>query len=437
MIAPMEPDWRVAGFLMLAACAAAVLFGLVPALHTSNTSLTRASRGEFGENLTVSRLRSTLVVAQVAVCALFLVTAFTVLGGLRQLASTDTGLELDRVADVRIPAEHRDAMIARLRADTRIEQIGVAWRGPLYGPLRTTLVTPSGSSEAVPTGTTVVSPEYFELLRLPLLGGRVFTPEEAIARADVGVISEATARRFWPGRDALGQFITINDASRVVQGARTFPHKRVQVIGIAKDAINGMLMDGIDATCIYLPISVDREDEAMLLVRARSSQGELRQAVSDATATIRKDASFSVYPLAAIIGVQIWSLQALSWVVTLLAAIALVLAVSGTYGVIAYLVMQRTREFGIRVALGATAGGIVRSVVRGALRLGLIGIVIGLALALAEFVAFTAVVDLDAQLEVLPFAGGAVVVLLAMMFAAWLPSLGAARVDPAVALRSE
>lgn len=437
MIAPMDADFRVSVFLVVMAVVAAVLFGLVPALQTTRTSLTRASRGEFGESVRMSRVRNGLVVAQVAACALFLVTALGILAELRELASVDTGLDLDHVTDLRVPVEHRTRMIERLLGDSRVEAIAATWRPPLYGPLRSVVVTPAGSNEVITAGFTVVSPNYFEIFRLPLVGGRLFTHEESVARADVALVSEATARRFWRGRDAIGQVIQLSAANRGNREASGLTHQQVVVVGIVQDAINGSLGAGIDSTCIYFPTHLAAPGELALLVRGRSTMRELGDAVADATAAVREDASFPIYPLRQIVGVQIWALQAFSSVVMVLAVIALVLALSGTYGVVAYVVMQRTREFGIRMALGATAAGIVRSVVKGALRLGAIGTCIGFALAAAMWSVLASVIEILPRFGVVPFLLGAVVVLIATGLAASVPSLRAARVDPAAALRSE
>ena len=164
-----------------------------------------------------------------------------------------------------------------------------------------------------------------------------------------------------------------------------------------------------------------------MLIRSRSTTRELRTALTDATAAVREDAAFPMYPMRQIVGVQIWALQAFSSVVVVLAAIALVLAVSGTYGVVAYLVMQRTREFGIRMALGATAAGIVRAVVQGALRLGAIGTLIGFVLAMAMWSVFASVIEILPMFGFAPFAAGACVVFVATLLAASVPSLRAAR----------
>jgi macrolide transport system ATP-binding/permease protein len=437
MLAPMEPDIRVSVFLVLGAVAAAVFFGLLPAMHTSRTSLTRATRGEFGEGVRASRLRNGLVIAQVAACAVFLVIALGVLGELRRITDVDTRLDIDYVGDLRVPNEHRAAVAERLLRDPRVEGIAITWRPPLYGPLRNVLVTPAGSAEVITAGFTVVSPEFFDLFKLPLVRGRLFTRAEAMARADVAIISEATAARFWPDRDALGQEIALDQGNRNLPGTRGLGHTQVRVIGIARDAINGSLAAGFDPTCIYFPTHITAPDGVAMLVRARTDMRELRAAVADVTAAVREDAAFPIYPMRSIVGVQIWALQAFSSVVMLLGVIALVLAISGTYGVIAYLVMQRTREFGIRMALGASAAGIMRAVVRGALVLSAIGAAIGSALALGLFAVFAAVIEILPMFGVAPFVLATAVVLLATALAASVPSLRAARIDPAAALRAE
>jgi predicted permease len=438
LLAPLDPDIRVLLFLVLSALASAVLFGLVPAFHTSRTSLSRASRGEFGESVRVSRLRSGLVVAQVAACAVFLVTALAVLVELRRLATVETGLDLDGVVDLRVPANQRAAVAARLALDPRVEQIAATWRPPLYGPLRNVLVRPSGSSEALPVGFTVVSPEYFELFRVRLLRGRVFTREEAETRADVAIVSNATARRLWPGADALGQTIAIDDANRQTPGMqRRLLHKQVRVIGIAPDVIGGSLMAGIDPTCVYFPTALVAADETALLVRARTDLRAAGAAITAATTAVREDAAFPVYPLPQVVALQIWALRVFSATVLALGLVALVLAVSGTYGVVAYIVTQRTREFGIRMALGATASSIVRGVVTGAVRLGAIGVAIGAAVALALSRVLPALIETPPLSAAPPYFLGAAVVLAATAAAASIPSLHAAQVDPAAALRAE
>jgi putative ABC transport system permease protein len=437
MMAPMDPDMRVSAFLVLGAFAAAALFGLLPAIYASRTSLTRASRGEFGETVRASRVRNALVIAQVAACAVFLVTALGVLGELRRLSSIDTGLAIDPVGDLRVPPEHRAAIVQRLLGDPRIERISATWRPPLYGPLRRIFVSPAGSDETVVAGFTVISPEYFDLFRVPIVRGRAFTRDEGAARADVAVISEATAARFWPGRDALGETIYISDANQRLPGTRGLRHKQVEVIGIAKDVISGAVATGIDPSSIYFPGPLVAADMTALLVRGRSTMSELRRAVTEAASAVGDGAAFPMYPMRQIVGLQLWALQAYSSVVLLLGTVALALAVSGTYGVVAYLVMQRTREFGIRMALGATVGGIARSVVKSAMWLGATGTAIGSVIAIGFGYLLVSVIEILPPPAATSFFLAAAVVFIATALAAAVPSLRAARVDPAAALRSE
>jgi hypothetical protein len=367
----------------------------------------------------------------------FLVTALGVLGELRRLSTLETGLAIEPVGDLRVPPERRAAAVRHLLADPRVERISATWRPPLYGPLRNIFVSAAGSDETVVAGFTVISPEYFDLFRVPIVRGRAFTRDEGAARADVAVISEATAARFWPGRDALGETIYISDANQRLPGTRGLRHKQVEVIGIAKDVISGAVAMGIDPTCIYFPGPVVAGDMSALLVRGRSSMSELRDAVTDAANAIGEGTAFPMYPMRQIVGLQIWALQAFSSVVLLLGVVALVLAVSGTYGVVAYLVMQHTREIGIRMALGATVGGIARSVVKGAMCLGAAGTAIGALIAIGFWYLLVSVIEILPAPSATSFFIGAAVVLMATALAAAVPSLRAARVDPATALRSE
>ena len=159
MLAPMEPDARVVWFLTLTAMVSAICFGLSPALHTTNTSLTRAARGEFGERVRASRVRDALVVAQIAACALFLVTASALLNELNRISNMVRLVKVDDVADLRVDLQYRAAMVERLSADPRVASIVAVWRPPFYGPLPTLQMMPDGSSTEVTAGFMVASPD--------------------------------------------------------------------------------------------------------------------------------------------------------------------------------------------------------------------------------------------------------------------------------------
>jgi putative ABC transport system permease protein len=436
MLAPMEPDSRVVLFLMFSAIGSVMCFGLSPALQTTNTSLARASRGEFGERVRSARVRNALVVGQIAACALFLVTASQLLGELNRISNVVRGINVDYVADLRVGREYRARVVDRLVNDPRVASVATAWRPPFYGPLRTLPVTPEASTNEIAAGFMVVSPEYFPTMDIAIVRGRAFSRSEADARANVAVISEATAHRLWPNGDGLGQTLHIGDATRS-PGLRRPAHTDVRIVGVARDVISGSILDGVDRTCVYFPTSPSVDEDMSLLIRTRTTMPSLQDAVNEARVAVREDAAFPFYPMRQVIGLQVWAMQMASAIVSLLAAGALLLAFSGTYSVMAYLVSDRMREFGIRMALGASVAGVVRSVLEQALRLGVSGTIVGGSLALALSTVLASLVEIMPAPSAGPYLLGAFIILLASAIAAVVPSHRAARVDPAVALRTE
>jgi predicted permease len=436
MLAPMDPDGRVVAFLTLSAIGSVMCFGLSPALQTTKTSLSRASRGEFGERVRGSSVRNALVIAQIAACALFLVTASQLLSELNRISNTVRDIHVDNVADLRVGAEYRSRVVDRMTTDSRVASLAAVWRPPFYGPLRTLPVRRDGSPDEIAAGFMVVSPEYFPMMDIAIVRGRAFSRAEADARADVAVISEATARRLWPTGDALGQTLRLSDGNRSGSVRRPV-HTEVRIVGVARDVISGSILDGIDTTCVYFPTSPSLDEDMGLLLRTRTTMTSLRDAVNDARVAVREDAAFPLYPMRQIIGLQLWAMRMASAIVSLLAIGALLLAFTGTYSVMAYLVSDRTREFGIRMALGASVSAVVRSVLEQALRLGISGMVVGGVLALALSIVLSSLVEIMPAPSAGPYLIGALIVLLASAIAAVVPSRRAARVDPAVALRTE
>jgi ABC-type antimicrobial peptide transport system permease subunit len=282
----------------------------------------------------------------------------------------------------------------------------------------------------------VVSAEYFEVLGVPLISGRAFSREEGERNAEVAVVSKATADRLWPGRDPIGATF------RIVEPARRSPGQRItmttaRVIGVARDVTSGAIVAGHDVTCVYLPTALTSNSAASLLLRTRSDMTALRAALSDAAAAVRGDAAYPVFPLRQVVGLQLWMLGVFSTAAAALAAIALIFAISGTFAVIAYLVSQRTREFGVRIALGATGHDLVLSVIVGAMHLGTLGIVIGGAIAFALSRLFASRIPILPTFGVQPYILGVLVIGAATLAAATIPSQRAGKIDPCEALRAE
>ena len=434
-LAPFDPDIRVLGLLFGAAVIAAVVVGLSPAMQITKATLMRVAKGRVGVQAPVSRLRSGLIVMQIAACALFLVGATGLIDESRRLARPEVGLEYERVIDVRVAADLRAAVFARLASDPSHEAVAVAWRPPLAGPLRSLRVMPTNTGLEYDTGFMAVSPEYFGVYGIRLVRGRAFTAQEVNRNAALVIVSAATARRFWPGQDPIGQTLDILPSRE--RRERRPAHGRVHVVGVAEDVTSGWIGDGIDATCVYVATSASAAGDMSILVRARKDPALAKASIAAAVRDVQPDATFDTYQIKTMVGMQVWAFQVFSAAAAVLGAVGLLLAFSGTYAVMAFLVAQRTREFGIRMALGATVRRIVLGVIGEGLRLAAVGGGAGLLIAAVLARVSDAAIEVAPTFGPRPFVIGAGIVLVATIAASFLPSLRTARIDPSEALRAE
>jgi len=274
-----------------------------------------------------------------------------------------------------------------------------------------------------------VTPRYFETLGIPILRGRGFTEEEMRAGEFVTVISETTARNLWPDQDPLG---------KIVKGGRaTF-----QVIGVARDAQNNRPGE-IPPVLFYRPMRPsDRDvgrDEPNLLVRTERDLNGMKTMARAAAQALDPSLKLEADSLENFLDgmSEVRETRAASGLTALFGLLALLLASTGLYGVMAYTVSQRTREIGIRIALGAQAGDVIKLVLRQGMKLVLLGVALGTgaALAVTRVVKFL----LFGLSATDPFAYAGVALLLTMvgLLACYLPARRATRVDPMVALRAE
>jgi predicted permease len=440
-VAPMPVDTRVWGFALLAAGASTLAFALMPAVQASRQQLTDALRGQRSGTRGSARLRSALVVAQVAMSVLLVVAALVLARNFAGVGGIDLGYRTDGVYSVNVRGENGRLIAAAagaLSADPRIADVALT-SGNVMFVTRTISAAPAGDRAPVPVRYTFVSPEFFPVLQMPILRGRAFLPEEARTSARVAIVSEATARTFWPGADPIGQTLRIERPT-----SRRFDeldgYKHVTVVGTVRDVVSGMMVDGPDRAHVYLPATAADPHVLAALVRPRASSGFR----VDMTREIFRRAAldpetFEVIPMTEIRAAQMYPLRAGAWIGALLAGITLVLSVSGLYGVLSYTLAQRRREIGIRMALGATAGAVVSLVMRQSAHLAAVGIGIGLAVAFAALKTLASIVQLRevTVLDPLSFPAAVLIVAAATSFAAWQPSRRATRVDPAETLRAE
>lgn len=462
----LAPDWRVFSFAFLLAALAGIGAGLAPALQVSKPDLSRALKEEgstLGQHLSQSRLRSALVVAQIAVCLALLVAAGLLFRNLQRIKTVDTGMNTTNVFAVAagltasLPAaiggaqvETRNApreadlrrqLAERLRAMPGVVTVSQALQQPLSGGMGNTSVTLPGHAADFPLEArfNLVSPEYFEALSIPISRGRPFTAGEVNTNSAVVVISEATARRYWPGADPLGKQLGIaagGDQSANDVPDKTKAYREYEVIGVARDARSRWVWDK-DETFLYVPLPPASLSGQYLIVRTTADPANVMNAVRGAAATIDPLLRVSVRRIEETIAFQLAPFRAIAWLSGVLGLLAMLLASIGLYGVMSFVVTQRTREIGIRVAVGAEPADVVQMFLLQGLKLTAMGVVCGL-IGGALIARLLAAVLIDiSTLDPLTFAGGSVFLTVIALLAILIPARRATKVDPLAALRYE
>ena len=437
-VPPLNPDIRVFGFILAASFAATLIFGLIPAIQTTRSNLVQANRGDFGSEYRPTRLRNALVACQATICCLLLIYSAIMLRGQQRVIATNVGMRTRGVFDLLVTAKYRAAAVEQLAEQPGIEAVAGAWQAPIYGAMRNLTVIPSGSNGKVSILFNYVSPEYFSVLRIPILQGRGFTEEEARSGAAVAVISQVTAQRLWPGRQALGEMLTIEDRLP----PRTDPDRRppfgsARVIGIAPTVASGFIGNGMDPTCVYFPTTAATTKNNSLLVSVRGEKQAGKRLIEATLNAISAEATDQVNPLDEVLETMVYPFRVAFWIAGFLAGLALLLTVSGIYGVMSYVVSQRSKEIGIRMALGAGSATVVRMVVTQSVRMAGIGVAAGAALALIAAPVFAHQLEAIQPYDPLAFVLGSVLVIGASLGATLMPSRRAVQIDPVVALRCD
>jgi putative ABC transport system permease protein len=449
---------------MLAAISAGVAAGLIPALQASRPDLTSALKDEgsiLGQHLSQSRLRNGLVVTQIAVSLTLLIGAGLLARHLQKAQTIDIGFEPQNLLSVavnlnapgaqsaQLRGEMRRLLAERLRALPGVKSVSQAFRQPSSGQLSSTQITFAG--RAAPDDRRLwanynfVSSQHFETLGIRIVRGRSFTEQEANDNAPVVVISEATAQKFWPGQDAIGQHIGIaaaisainldGDAARGPLEATVFPS--YEVIGVARNTRSGWVVWDKDETYLYMPLGPDNHLGAYLLIRAAGDAQRVMDAAPGEAAAIDPRLSVIVRRTSDYIAEHMTPFRGLALLAGVLSVLALLLASIGLYGVMSFIVNQRTREIGIRVALGAQSADVIRSFLKQGMKLTVIGIVFGLlgAVAISRLLAVV-LIDLS-PFDPLAFGGVAMFLSIVALLACYLPARRATKVDPLLALHCE
>ena len=445
-------------FCVAVSLLAGVFVGLAPAIYATKSDLhadlKSGGRTDDGSRAR-SRLRSGLIVAEIALSLVLLVSAGLLIKSFRQLQSVHPGFSLDHALAVRLslpPANYAggnsirifyDQLAPRLLGLPGVESVGAASALPMSGLNARTEFIISGQPAAKPSDVPGaqhrwVSPGYFHALKIPLVRGRDFVETDNERGAGVVVIDQALARRFFANQNPIGAHIVI----RMGDGAAALPD--YEIVGIAENVKHVSLDEEAVAT-FYGPIPQAPKSAVPFLANnfslvVRTSLDPETLAVSVRRELRRIDADVavsSVKPMGQFLSA---SVAARKFNLTLLAAFAgtaLLLAASGLYGVIAYLVTQRTREIGVRIALGAQRGDLMRLILRESLALLAIGLAVGLVAALA---ATQLLRSLLYGVGTTDFSTYAIVIALlsaAAILASLIPARRATNVDPVIALRAE
>ncbi len=438
-------DKTVLGFALLVALVTGILFGLAPAWQASRAGLGEVLREGGRSSASTGRrwVRSGLLVAEVALSIIMLVGAALLLRSFAKLTDVNPGFRADNVLAFRVslpptsyPEEHNriaffDKLLENLDALPDITAAGMVQTLPMRGGYVLSFSI-QGRPAAAPgqessANHRVVSPDYFQAVGIPLLRGRMITSRDAEKAPMVAVVDEAFVSRHFPTEDPIGRGLDIGN------GTDGF----YEIVGVVGNVHYGGLDESPNPT-MYVPYKQDVFSSMWIVARTEgdpASRGAVvRQTVRDLDSTLP---AYSMSPLAAIVNESVAQRRFSMLLLGLFALIALFLAAVGLYGVVSYTVSQRTQEIGVRMAVGAQRGDVLRMIVGGGMKLTLVGVAIGLAgaLALARLVA-TMLFDVT-PFDPASYAATAIVLLAIAALACYIPARRAMRVDPIAALRQE
>jgi predicted permease len=426
----MPQDFRVFLFMVIAALVTAVSFGLAPALQATRPDVMAAARGEFTSDARPMRMRNALVICQITACALFLICSGVLIRSNRTAHDVNLGYQTHGVIFATISEKNRAKLLTRLAAEPAVEEVAGASTIPL-NDTPPGLNISSGGPTVVHAWRNSVSPEFFEVLRIPIIAGRNFTANEANAGAQVAIISELAARSLWPKDSPVGREIQI---PRDPQSDTHEPkYRTVRVIGVANNIISSFVDGGSDPPVVYFPVTTRSQNS--LLLRVRGDVETVRRRLVDDLDRTLPGALEEDHPMDQWFAKSVYMFSMASWIGSALAVLALLLTLSGIYGVLSYLVTQRTKEIGIRMALGATTGAVEWLVWKQSGRLAAIGIGLGTLLALGVSRLLASVLVFINTFDALAYVGGMLLVAVASFAAAYIPSRRAARIDPLTTLR--
>jgi putative ABC transport system permease protein len=443
-------DWRVLGYTLLVALLSAFVFGLVPALQASKLDLTNALK-EGGRNSAsgAKRTRHALVVAEIALALALLVVAGLMIRTIIAYQRIEPGFDPNNLLALRLSLPEREyateaqaadfytRVLPNIAAQPGIKSVGAITQLPLMGDTRSARRQLNIEGRAVANDNAkpwaiqlIATPGYFECLGIPLQRGRQLSNADSANAPLAAVISQTMARKYWPDEDPLGQRLKFESATPSAE-------RWITIVGIVGDVRNNSLGHA-PLPHVYLPHAQHPVREMSLAVRtAGEPLGHIAAVRAGVQAVDRNLPVYSVFTMQHLFFLSLSETLVVVELLGAFAALALLLAAGGIYGVMSYAVAQRTNEIGIRMALGARSSDVLRLVIRQGMKLAALGVALGLALALGLTQLLKSILYGVSATDPLTFAGIALLLLGVAFVACWIPARRATRVDPLIALRTE
>ena len=444
-------DLPVLGFTFLVASLTTVLFGLWPAWQASHAdvqlALKEGSSGS-GDSPSAKRARDWLVISEIALTLTLLVAAGLVLKSFSRLQSLSLGYEPRGLFTARFELpwkkyNDRDkidtfskALLDKVRSLPGVESAGVSSNGPLMGGWQTGFWREEKPrpqpSDMLNSDLEVVGGDYFSTFKVPLLRGRTFNERDTKDSPRVIVIDQAMADQYFPGEDPIGKRLGVdvgNDDEGWVMS---------EIIGVVAKVRFHAVDEMAPLPVIYSSVAQAQRTSLTLFVRSTMGSAALEHSIRDALASV--DPSLPVFdarPMMDRVHESWGSQRLLSFLFSIFAALALLLATIGLYGLLAYTTLKRVREIGIRLALGARPDQIRRLVLSHGMQLLMIGSGIGLVAAIALSRAMQSVLFEVKGIDPRIYLGVGLLLFIATFLASWIPARRASRVDPIIALRTE
>jgi putative ABC transport system permease protein len=457
-------DGRVLVFTFALSLLAGVIFGLAPAFQSSKPDINDALKGGGAPSIVgvagsrSRHTRSLLVVAEVALSLTLLVGAGLMIKSFLRLQEVDPGFEPESVltAEISLPrakypdgqkvTAFHDRLLSRMAATPGVVAVGLGSSLPLSGTNADTSFFINGQAPLEPrdrphTHPRVISPDYFRAMGMKMVEGRAFTEQDHLQAPRVAIINETMARRLWPAQSALGKRVALD-----YEAMKYFPDRPPEldlaagmreIVGVARDVRH----EGLEKEPqpeMYVPDRQSPEREMNLVVRAAVDPASLAAAVRGAVSAIDPDQPVvDIKPMSRLLADSVAKPRFNYLLLTFFAAVALILTITGVYGVMSYAVARRTREMGIRLALGARGQDVLKLVIGQGMKPVIAGVALGLAGAYALTRVMATLLFGVSATDPSVFLGVAALLAAVALLACYLPARRATKIDPVIALRRD